>query len=110
VKFQGVQRNCVPCEQRERCLRTPDKTKTRQVCFFRGKAAAEPESYTDIMARHRQSGGPCAIWTALCHGGAVFGNLRANKRLDRFTLRGQKKVDGQWKSAKTLLHEWSGDA
>ena len=27
----------------------------------------------------------------------VFGNIRHNKRLDRFTLRGQKKVDGQWK-------------
>ena len=27
----------------------------------------------------------------------VFGNLRHNKRLNRFTLRGQKKVDGQWK-------------
>ena len=27
----------------------------------------------------------------------VFGNLRANKRLDRFTLRGRMKVDAQWK-------------
>lgn len=27
----------------------------------------------------------------------VFGNLRANKRLDRFTLRGRSKVDTQWK-------------
>ena len=27
----------------------------------------------------------------------VFGNLRGNKRLDRFTLRGRSKVDGQWK-------------
>ena len=27
----------------------------------------------------------------------VFGNLRYNKRLDRFTLRGQAKVDAQWK-------------
>ena len=27
----------------------------------------------------------------------VFGNLRHNKRLNRFTLRGQKKVDAQWK-------------
>ena len=27
----------------------------------------------------------------------VFGNLRANKRLHRFTLRGKAKVDGQWK-------------
>ena len=27
----------------------------------------------------------------------AFGNLRANKRLDRFTLRGRVKVDTQWK-------------
>jgi len=27
----------------------------------------------------------------------VFGNLRHNKRLTRFTLRGRAKVDGQWK-------------
>jgi hypothetical protein len=27
----------------------------------------------------------------------VFGNLRYNKGLDRFTLRGREKVDGQWK-------------
>jgi hypothetical protein len=26
----------------------------------------------------------------------VFGNLRYNKRLDRFTLRGQGKVNTQW--------------
>ena len=27
----------------------------------------------------------------------MFGNLRWNKKRDRFTLRGQGKVDGQWK-------------
>lgn len=27
----------------------------------------------------------------------VFGNMRANTRLNRFTLRGQRKVDTQWK-------------
>ena len=27
----------------------------------------------------------------------VFGNVRANKRMNRFTLRGEQKVDGQWK-------------
>jgi Transposase DDE domain len=26
----------------------------------------------------------------------VFGNLRYNKRLNRFTLRGRDKVNGQW--------------
>ena len=27
----------------------------------------------------------------------VFANLRYNKGLDRFTLRGRKKVQGQWR-------------
>jgi len=27
----------------------------------------------------------------------VFANVRYNKGLDRFTLRGRTKVDGQWK-------------
>ena len=27
----------------------------------------------------------------------VFGNIRGNKRVDRFTLRSREKVDGQWK-------------
>jgi hypothetical protein len=27
----------------------------------------------------------------------VFANLRANKRFDRFTLRGRVKVDAKWK-------------
>ena len=26
----------------------------------------------------------------------VYGNIRYNKRLDRFTLRGRAKVNGQW--------------
>ncbi len=40
----------------------------------------------------------------------VFGNLRAYKRLDRFTLRGRTKVDTQWKlfclvhNIETLAH------
>jgi DDE family transposase len=27
----------------------------------------------------------------------VFGNVRANKKMDRFTLRGAVKVNSQWK-------------
>jgi hypothetical protein len=27
----------------------------------------------------------------------VFGSLRGNKKLNRFTLRGRRKVDGHWK-------------
>jgi transposase len=98
VKFQGALRDCVPCDRRAKCLRTPEKTKTRQVCFFRGKADPTTASVTDRMRqaidseRGRQLyGGRFATVEP------VFGNLRHNKRLNRFTLRGRKKVDGQWK-------------
>jgi len=98
MKFQGAQRDCLPCALREQCLRTPEKTKTRQVCFFRGKAGAEAETATERMKRAIDSERGRALY-----GGRfatvepVFGNLRHNKRLNRFTLRGQKKVDAQWK-------------
>ncbi len=55
VKSQGALRDCVPCEQRDNCLRTPEKTKARQVMFFRGKAQDAPESYTDQMKRRIDS-------------------------------------------------------
>lgn len=98
TKFQGALRDCVPCELREKCLRTPEKTKTRQVCFFRGKADPQAMNASDRMRqaidseRGRQLyGGRFATVEP------VFGNIRHNKRLNRFTLRGRKKVDGQWK-------------
>jgi transposase len=98
VKFRGAKRDCVPCSQRNRCLRTPERTQTRQVAFFKGKAATTPASHTDKMKRRIDSpegralyGGRFAIVEP------VFGNLRHNKRLARFTLRGRTKVDAQWK-------------
>ena len=98
VKFQGAQQDCVPCEQRDKCLRHPDRTKTRQVSFFRGKADTSTQSLADRMKQAIDSERGRALY-----GGRfatvepVFGNLRHNKQLNRFTLRGQKKVDGQWK-------------
>ncbi len=98
MKFQGAQRDCVPCSQRDRCLRTPEKTKTRQVCFFRGRADATKVSYTDIMRRAIDSERGRALYgRRFATVEPVFGNLRHNKKLNRFTLRGQKKVDTQWK-------------
>ena len=98
VKFQGAQRDCLPCDQRAQCLRTPDKTQTRQVCFFRGKA--NPDAF-DPVARMKEAidseAGRALYGQRFATVEPVFGNLRANKKLNRFTLRGQKKVDAQWK-------------
>ncbi len=96
VKFQGAQRDCVPCTHRDRCLLTPQKTKARQVSFFHGKA--DGESYTDKMkARIDSPEGRAQYGRRFATVEPVFGNLRYNKGLDRFTLRGRKKVDAQWK-------------
>lgn len=97
IKFQGAQRDCVPCEQRAHCLRTPEKTKTRQVTFFQGKADGK-ESHTDKMRQRIDSpAGREQYGRRFATVEPVFGNLRHNKQLNRFTLRGQKKVDAQWK-------------
>ncbi len=96
VKFQGAQRDCLPCTHRDRCLLTPEKTKTRQVSFFHGKV--DQESYTDKMkARIDSPEGRGHYGLRFSTVEPVFGNLRHNKRLNRFTLRGRKKVEGQWK-------------
>lgn len=97
-KYTGTLRDCLPCEQRSQCLRTPEKTKVRQVAFFRGKADDEPESACDRMKRAIDSEiGRQRYGQRFATVEPVFGNLRHNKRLSRFTLRGRQKVDGQWK-------------
>lgn len=98
TKYTGTLRDCLPCEQRAQCLRTPEKTKVRQVAFFRGKADTTEESHTDRMKRAIDSeAGRARYGRRFATVEPVFGNLRHNKRLDRFTLRGRKKVDTQWK-------------
>ena len=96
VKFKGAQRDCLPCTHRDRCLLTPQKTKARQVSFFHGKV--DQESYTDKMKRRIDSpDGRARYGRRFATVEPVFGNLRHNKQLNRFTLRGRTKVDAQWK-------------
>lgn len=96
--FRGAKRDCGPCPLRARCLRTPERTPTRQVAFFRGPAPATPASHTARMKQRIDSPtGRLRYGARFATVEPVFGNLRANKRLDRFTLRGRAKVDGQWK-------------
>ena len=97
-QYQGATRDCGPCAQRAQCLRTPEKTAVRQVAFFHGKDPAAPETHTARMqARIETPEGRAQYAERFGAVEPVFGNLRFNKGLDRFTLRGRGKVDGQWK-------------
>ncbi len=95
-KFQGAKRDCVPCHLRERCLRHPERTQTRQVAFFE-KNQASPLPYTERMKRAIDSERGRRLYARrIAIVEPVFANLRYNKRLDRFTLRSQRKVNTQW--------------
>lgn len=95
-KFQGSQSACGSCDLRQRCLRHPNRTLTRQVSFFH-KQQASPLPYTERMKQAVDSPeGRKRYGQRMATVEPVFGNLRSNKRLDRFTLRGQEKVNTQW--------------
>ncbi len=97
IRFQGAKRDCVPCTHRERCLRTPDKTATRQVTFFKPKIpSAADRLLADMKARLDTAHGRALYGHRFATVEPVFGNLRGNKRLNCFTLRGTAKVNGQW--------------
>jgi transposase len=97
IKFRGSEGACGPCTQRDQCLRTPDKTRTRQVAFFIGKLPAK-NAHTERMKQRIDSAQGRALYgRRFATVEPVFANLRHNKQLNRFTLRGQVKVDGQWK-------------
>jgi transposase len=96
-KFQGSLSSCGSCTLRAKCLRHPEKTATRQVAFF-DKNQASPLPHTRRMKERIDSEeGKRLYGQRFATVEPVFGNIRHNKRLNRFTLRGQKKVDAQWK-------------
>jgi transposase len=102
AQFQGALRDCRPCALRARCLRTPDTTKVRHVAFIYDKVAAHTraptaENHSSQMRRRIDSPEGRRLYALrFATAEPVFGNLRYNKGLDRFTLRGRRKVDGQW--------------
>jgi transposase len=97
VKFTGAKRVCGPCPLRDQCLRHPERTPVRQVVFFTGKNH-NPESHTQRMKHKIDSDeGRKRYAERFATVEPVFGNIRHNKGLDRFTLRGRRKVDTQWK-------------
>jgi len=98
IQFSAAQRDCQKCPLRAQCLRHPQRSKRRQVAIFLGKHAAAKEKASDRMKRKIDSErGREMITRRFATVEPVFGNVRANKKMNRFTLRGEKKVDGQWK-------------
>jgi len=98
IKFHGRLTDCRVCELRKRCLRHPDRTEARQVYFFQGSAGSKPETFTQKMKRKIDSIRGRLIYNRrLGIAEPPFAHIRHAIGLSRFTLRGKRKVDIQWK-------------
>lgn len=95
--FRGAKRDCGPCPLRAKCLRTPATTPVRNVAFFRDRVGRTVNYSAQMRERIDSAAGRQRYAQRFATVEPVFANLRANKRLDRFTLRGRTKVDTQWK-------------
>lgn len=95
--FRGAKRDCGPCPLRAQCLRTPATTPVRNVAFFRDRVGRTINYSALMRERIDSAAGRERYAQRFATVEPVFANLRANKRLDRFTLRGRVKVDTQWK-------------
>ena len=98
VVFKGLPDTCGPCPLRSRCLRKPDVTTVRQVAFFEGTVANKlPNPHCRAMREKIDSDQGRAIYAhRMGVIELVFGHIQ-QRGLRRFTLRGQAKVDTQWK-------------
>lgn len=98
VKFQGRKTDCRVCQLRPKCLQWPDRTVVRQVAYFIKNGKNRPKTYTQQMKEKIDTQHGRAIYSKrIGTVEPVFGHLRYGLKLDRFTLRGNAKVNIQWK-------------
>jgi transposase len=101
IFFEGRLSKCRSCHRKHACLRNPASPNTRQghgrqVSFIVQKANRTP-TYTDWMKHRIDSDFGKQIYShRLSVVEPVFANIGTNKGLKRFSLRGRRKVQGQW--------------
>jgi hypothetical protein len=93
LKFRSNKTDCISCPLRRKCLRHPDRSETRQVYFFK----ESPKTFMEQMKQKIDSTrGRLIYHRRLATVEPVFAHIRSTLGLDRFTLRGKKKVNIQW--------------
>ena len=96
--FEGKLTDCRSCELKDQCMRNPSSADTREghgrqvsFTFTNGRTA------TDLLKRRVDSKEGKVIYAnRMATVEPVFGNICSNKGLNRFSLRGKAKVQGQW--------------
>ena len=95
VRFTGYLKDCRDCPLQRQCMRNKPNKTGRQVQFLKDKRAVV--SFTDRMKVKIDSAiGRRQYSKRLGAIEPVFGNITVNKGMNKFTLRGQEKVNAQW--------------
>lgn len=97
--FEGKLTDCRRCPIKNECMRNPDSPNTRR---GHGRQVSVTyhtrQSATHWMQRRVDSKlGKKIYGHRMSVVEPVFGNIGTNKRLNRFSLRGKEKVQGQWR-------------
>ena len=98
--FEGRLLQCRHCELKHQCMKNPSaadhhKGAGRQVSFLLDKE--RDSSFTHWMKERVDSEFGKQVYShRMSVVEPVFGNIGTNKKLNRFSLRSKKKVQGQW--------------
>jgi transposase len=96
VNFVGSLRGRRSCALQSQCMRKAATARGRQVSF-RSARRSGPRSPVERMKERIDSpDGRFRYSRRLGTVEPVFGNINTTKRLNRFSLRGKRKVNGQW--------------
>lgn len=96
IKFTAPITACKDCALRSRCLKDPQQKTPRQVVFFHEPTPEHPNHCARMKAKIDSAHGRGIYAYRLGTVEPVFGNIRHTKGMDRFTLRGKAKVNGQF--------------
>ncbi|MGC4066360.1 MAG: IS1182 family transposase [Polyangiaceae bacterium] len=109
ASFKAPKTACRGCHLRAQCLRHPDRTPQRQLMIIKHPEGAPPMRRSKcneaVQRMRRKFDTPFGRELYSRRTGTVepvFANIQ-NKGIRRFTLRGQKKVNAQWKLF-TMVH------
>ncbi len=93
-QYAAKERECMICEKRSECIRMPNGKKKYLTIAVKTKEASLSKQMRDKIDTPE---GRKKYERRLAIVEPVFANIRARKRMDRFTLRSKAKVDIQWK-------------
>jgi transposase len=98
LAFEGKLTDCRHCELKRRCMRNPESADTRE---GHGRQVSKtftvgPTSLKWMQRRVDSQFGKQVYGHRMSVVEPVFGNIGTNKGLNRFTLRGKNKNQGQW--------------